>query len=129
MVVKGVRDDFEWGYYWGHYGCSFICALSPPSEIYSLAKRASFSCCALMKASLKRLASAILVNSWLELLKVCARVLTLAVGEADRERLSLGLAFADIRGGIPDPAAVAADVGRQLHVGDDCESMSATILP
>lgn len=43
----------------------------------------------------------------------------LAVGEADRERLSLGLALADIRGGIPDPAAVAADVGRQLHVGDD----------
>lgn len=49
--------------------------------------------------------------------------LTLTVGEADGESLSLGLAFADVRGGIPDPAAVTADVGRQLHVGDDCENI------
>lgn len=46
-------------------------------------------------------------------------VLTLAVGKADGQSLSLGLALADIGGRIPDPAAVTADVGAQLHVGDD----------
>lgn len=45
--------------------------------------------------------------------------LTLAVGKADGQGLSLGLTLADIGGGIPHPAAVRADVGAQLHVGDD----------
>ena len=45
--------------------------------------------------------------------------LTLAVGETDSKRLRLWLAFADIGGRVPDPAAVAAYVGRQLHVGDN----------
>ena len=48
--------------------------------------------------------------------------LTLAVGEADGESLLLGLALGDIGGGVPDPAAVAADVGAQLHFRDDCKS-------
>lgn len=50
--------------------------------------------------------------------------LTLAVGEADSKRLGLGLALADIGGGIPDPAAVAAYVGRKLHVGNNCAPLS-----
>lgn len=45
--------------------------------------------------------------------------LTLAVGKADSQSLSLGLALADIGGGVPNPAAVTADVGAQLHVGDN----------
>lgn len=45
--------------------------------------------------------------------------LTLAVGEADRQSLSLGLALGDIGRRVPDPAAVTANVGAQLHVGDD----------
>ena len=48
--------------------------------------------------------------------------LTLAVGEADGESLLLGLALGDIGGGVPDPAAVTADVGAQLHFRDDCKS-------
>lgn len=50
--------------------------------------------------------------------------LTLAVGETDGQGLSLGLALADIGGGVPDPAAVAADVGRQLHVGNNYALLS-----
>ena len=53
-----------------------------------------------------------LTSSWIKLL-------TLTVGETDGQGLSLGLALGDIGGGIPDPAAVTADVGAQLHVGDD----------
>lgn len=45
--------------------------------------------------------------------------LTLAVGKTDSQGLSLGLTLADIGGGVPDPGAVTADVGAQLHVGDD----------
>lgn len=45
--------------------------------------------------------------------------LTLAVGKANSQSLSLGLTLADIGGGIPDPAAVTANVGAQLHVRDD----------
>jgi hypothetical protein len=50
--------------------------------------------------------------------------LTLAVGETDSQGLSLGLALADIGGGVPDPAAVAAYVGRQLHVGNNLAIVS-----
>jgi len=45
----------------------------------------------------------------------------LRVAEADGESLGLWLALRDIGGGVPDPAAVAANVGRELHVRDDCE--------
>jgi hypothetical protein len=45
--------------------------------------------------------------------------LTLAVGKTDGQGLSLRLALGDIGSGVPDPAAVTADVGAQLHVGDD----------
>lgn len=48
--------------------------------------------------------------------------LTLAVGEADGESLLLGLTLGDISGGVPDPAAVTADVGAQLHFRDDYKS-------
>lgn len=46
--------------------------------------------------------------------------LTLAVGKTNGKGLSFGLTFADVGRGIPHPAAVAAYVGRQLHVRDDC---------
>lgn len=45
--------------------------------------------------------------------------LTLAVGKADSQSLSLGLTLADIGGSVPNPAAVTADVGAQLHVGNN----------
>lgn len=45
---------------------------------------------------------------------------TLGVREADGKRLGLRFALTDVSGSIPDPAAVAADVGGELHVGDDC---------
>lgn len=46
--------------------------------------------------------------------------LTLAVGKTNGEGLGLRLAFADVGGGVPNPAAVAAYIGRQLHIGDNC---------
>lgn len=46
--------------------------------------------------------------------------LTLAVRETDGQGLSLGLALGDIGRGIPNPAAVTANVGAELHVGDNC---------
>ena len=52
---------------------------------------------------------------------------TLGVGEADGERHGLGLALADVRGGVPHPAAVRPDVGRELHLGDDCTPL--VLLP
>jgi len=48
-----------------------------------------------------------------------ASKLTLRVGEADGKGDGLGLTLADISSGVPDPAAVGADVGGELHVGDD----------
>lgn len=45
--------------------------------------------------------------------------LTLAVGKADGKSLLLGLALGDVGGGVPDPAAVTADVGAQLHLRND----------
>lgn len=54
--------------------------------------------------------------------------LTLAVGKADGKSLSLRLALADIGGGIPNPAAVAAHVGGKLHIRNDWKLVSQ-ILP
>ena len=34
----------------------------------------------------------------------------------------------DIGGGVPDPAAVAADVGGELHVGNDCQLLAFAIF-
>jgi hypothetical protein len=33
--------------------------------------------------------------------------------------LSLRFALADVGGGVPHPAAVAADIGGEFHIGDD----------
>jgi hypothetical protein len=38
--------------------------------------------------------------------------LTLAVTKTDGQCLSFGLAFADIRSTVPNPTAVAANIGR-----------------
>ena len=83
-----------------------------------------------MKASLNRLASAGWSASCYG--SICADVLTLAVAEADGKSLSLGLTLRNIGRGVPDPGAVAADIGRELHVGDnvvvgaDLEGLVAT---
>lgn len=104
-----------------------MASLCPPHAIYPYSealKSASFSCWALMKASLKRLASAKPCVSHCILCPIFRVVLTLAVGETDGERLSFGLAFADVGGRVPNPAAVAAYVGRQLHVRDNYDNLS-----
>jgi hypothetical protein len=49
------------------------------------------------------------------------RKLTLGVREPDGQSLSLGLALAHVGGGVPHPTPVAADVGGELHVGDNCD--------
>lgn len=46
-------------------------------------------------------------------------VSVLGVAETDGKGSGLGLALRDIGGGVPDPAAVAANVGGELHVGND----------
>ncbi|KAH0357234.1 hypothetical protein KCU81_g325, partial [Aureobasidium melanogenum] len=68
-----------------------------------LLKRASFSCWALMKASLNRLASVDMSAS-----------MSLAGGLVAFNLLSLNIGRS-----VPDPRAVAADVGRELHVGNN----------
>ena len=88
----------------------------------SLVKSASLSCWALMNASLNRLASA---RHGVSHARGAQRqggkaARTLAVGEPDGQRLGLRLPLADVRGRVPDPAPVAADVGGELHVGHDC---------
>lgn len=86
--------------------------------VYSSAlKSFSFSTWAVSKASLKALASIPMVSECLN--KVGIKKLTLAVSETDGQGLSLRLTLRDIGGGVPDPAAVTADVGAQLHVGHD----------
>jgi hypothetical protein len=52
----------------------------------------------------------------------------LGVAETDGEGSGLGLTLRNIGGGVPDPAAVAADVGGELHVGNDCELLAFAIL-
>lgn len=45
--------------------------------------------------------------------------LTLTVGKADSQCSRLRLTLTNICGGVPHPATVTADIGVQLHVGDD----------
>lgn len=45
--------------------------------------------------------------------------LTFTVGEADGQSLRLGFTLADIRSCVPDPAAITAHVGGQLHLGNN----------
>lgn len=66
-----------------------------------------------MKASLKRLAS--VSNQY------CSKrpeesILTVTVAEADGQCLSLRFAFTDICSNVPNPTAITADIGRELHV-------------
>lgn len=80
-----------------------------------------------MNASLKPLASGIVM-----LVCNCTIIeksLTLAVGKADSQSLSLRLALADVGGSVPDPAAVAADVGGKLHVRHNCPRLSIVSAP
>lgn len=71
-----------------------------------------------MKESLKRLASAdVLATSSRPQISSLAH--TLRVGESNSQGNSLGLALADIGGGVPHPAAVGANVGGELHLGHD----------
>lgn len=72
-----------------------------------------------MKASLKRLASVETAVSIKYKSTRTTKRRTLRVGEADGQGNSFSLALADVGSGIPDPGAVGADIGRQLHLGDD----------
>jgi hypothetical protein len=72
-----------------------------------------------MKASLNRLASTRLVSVCALDSGICGPKLTLAVSETDGKSLSLGLALRNIGRSVPDPRAVTADVGGELHVGDN----------
>lgn len=47
------------------------------------------------------------------------RIHTLSVGKSNSQGNSLGLTLADVGGSVPDPTAVRADVGRELHLRDD----------
>lgn len=87
-----------------------------------LSKIFSFSCWALMKASLNRLASARVSVYVVE--QNVVQTLTLSVAESNRKSLRLWLAFRHISCGIPHPAAVASNVWRELHVRNDCTSVS-----
>jgi hypothetical protein len=88
-------------------------------------KSASFSCCALMNASLNKFASRHAVSSRsMKLLfppppfsvivffkkKKNRNELTFAVGEPDSKRLRLWLALAHIGRSVPNPTAIAANV-------------------
>jgi hypothetical protein len=75
-----------------------------------------------MKASLKPFASGHFVS--IHSCRADMNVLTLAVGETDGQGLGLRLALTDVGSGVPDPTAVAAYVGRQLHVGDNYAHLS-----
>jgi hypothetical protein len=69
-----------------------------------------------MNASLKALASVERGSKLLFSDDDLHRELTITVGEANGKGLSLGLTLTDVGGCVPHPAAVAADVGRELHV-------------
>jgi len=75
-----------------------------------------------MNASLKALASGNVVSMRFFASRICA--LTLAVSETDGQGLSLRFALTDVGSSVPDPAAVAAHVGRELHVGDNYAHLS-----
>lgn len=53
---------------------------------------------------------------------------TFTVGKADGKRLSLGLTLADIGRSVPNPATVATNIGRELHVRDDCLLLASVPL-
>lgn len=55
--------------------------------------------------------------------RVVVKERTVGVGKSDGQGNSLGLALADIGGGVPHPAAVGADVGGELHLGNDCDRL------
>lgn len=46
-------------------------------------------------------------------------LLTFTVGKSDGKSLGFWLALTDVRCNVPDPASVAADIGRELHVRCD----------
>lgn len=75
-----------------------------------------------MKDSLKRLASDRIIS--IALYEHSGDELTLAVGETDGQGLGLRLTLAYIGGGVPDPAAVAAYVGRKLHIRNNYTHLS-----
>jgi hypothetical protein len=52
----------------------------------------------------------------------------LGVAETDGESSGLGLTLRDIGGGVPNPAAVAANVGGELHVGNNCQMLASAVL-
>jgi hypothetical protein len=76
-----------------------------------------------MKASLNPLASIVMCISACKILWY-SRALTFAVGKADSKSLSLRLALADVGGRVPNPAAVTAHIGRELHVGNHYSQLS-----
>lgn len=81
--------------------------------VYSFEKRASFSCCALMNASLNKLASTIKVSNRL-MTGLCGKavktILTFTVGKADGKCLRLRFSLTDIGCGVPNPTPVTANV-------------------
>lgn len=90
-------------------------------DLYSspLPKMASFSCCALMNASLNRLASVnTSAKSFINSHRSCTR--TLGVAEANGQSASLWLTLRHVCSSVPHPASVAANVWRKLHVGNHC---------
>jgi hypothetical protein len=50
--------------------------------------------------------------------------LTLGVGKSDSKSLGLWFSLTDISSSVPNPTAVASNVGRELHVRDDCEILA-----
>lgn len=72
-----------------------------------------------MKASLKRLASGYKLEIVLPL--ILDNKLTLRVGKSDSKSLGLWLTLTNISSSVPNPASVRANVGRQLHVRDNCK--------
>jgi uncharacterized protein YlxW (UPF0749 family) len=73
-----------------------------------------------MKASLKALASdRTSQHECLTLIDRRRSKLTLRVAETDGQGNGLGLTLANIGSSVPDPAAVRANVGRELHLRDD----------
>jgi hypothetical protein len=93
-----------------------------PFIMYPLSPKTSNSC--LLRLSEQRLVLLLGFDEcFLEEVGICTYLLargfgtsqitglTLAVGETDSQSLGLRLALADVGSGVPDPAAVAANVG------------------
>ncbi len=73
-----------------------------------------------MNASLKRLASGKKVSSCIF---QKGDIHALRVGKSNCQSLGLGLSLTHIRGSIPNPASITANIGRKLHLRDnyDCQ--------